>query len=147
MDKTDYLWYSTAQYQALSSPDPNKKVGCVVVDPVGKVLSTGYNCFPKGIEDTKERWDNRAYKNLIVVHAEVNALLSCNRCGGATLYCTSFLCCTCAGVAIQRGIKRVVVPRIDPQSSWYGNFLEARSLLHEAGITINYIDTDTSKLL
>ncbi len=146
MHSLDRLLFKVAQDQALLSPDPRKKVGCVIADSVGKVLSVGYNCFPEGIENTQERWNNRDYKNLVVVHAEVNALLSCNRCEGATLYCTSFLCCTCAGIAIQKGVGRVVVPPINPQSSWYGNFLEARSLLREASISIDYVD-DAGKLL
>lgn len=47
-----------------------------------------------------------------VVHAEMDALLSCSRAGipttGSTLYCTTFPCHNCAKHIIASGIKRVV---------------------------------------
>jgi dCMP deaminase len=138
MNDEDRFYFGLAKEQASWSLDPNKKVGCVV-ERNGRVLTRGFNQFPRGIANTDERWANREYKNLIVIHAESHALLRSSDCYGATLYCTSFLCCTCAGLAIQRGIKRVVVPEIEKESSWYGNFLEARNLLREAGVAIDYV--------
>jgi dCMP deaminase len=137
MNDRDHFLFKLAQEQASWSLDPNKKVGCVVARN-GKVLTRGFNQFPKGIANTDARWSDKEYKNLIVVHAEAYALLSSNDCHGATLYCTSFLCSTCAGLAIQRGISRVVAPAPEPWSSWYRNFTVARSMLQEAGVTINY---------
>jgi dCMP deaminase len=131
-------YFQLAQLQATYSLDPNKKVGCVI-EKEGKILGLGYNHFPKGVASTEERWKDRDYKNLIVIHAEVSALLDANNCNGATLYCTSFLCCTCAGLAIQRGINRVVAPQPEAWSSWYRNFTVARSILREAGVTIDYV--------
>jgi deoxycytidylate deaminase len=60
---------------------------------------------------------------------------------GHTLYCTEFCCCSCVGLVIQKGITRVVVPRLNPSSSWYGNYLEARELLRETKVEIAYEDT------
>jgi len=55
-----------------------------------------------------------------VVHAEMEALLSCAREGistvGATLYCTTFPCRNCAKHIIDAGIKRVVYVEPYPKS-------------------------------
>jgi deoxycytidylate deaminase len=53
-----------------------------------------------------------------VVHAEMEAMLSCARCGastvGATPYCTTFPCHNCAKHIIAAGMKRVVY--VEPYS-------------------------------
>lgn len=55
-----------------------------------------------------------------VVHAEMDALLSCGRAGiptiGSTLYCTTFPCHNCAKHIIASGIKRVVYVEPYPKS-------------------------------
>jgi deoxycytidylate deaminase len=55
-----------------------------------------------------------------VVHAEMEAMLSCARCGastvGATLYCTTFPCHNCAKHIIAAGIRRVVYVEPYPKS-------------------------------
>ena len=55
-----------------------------------------------------------------VVHAEMDALLSCARNGmdslGATLYCTTFPCHNCAKHIVSAGIKRVVYVEPYPKS-------------------------------
>lgn len=55
-----------------------------------------------------------------VVHAEMEALLSCARnninCRGATLYCTTFPCHNCAKHIIAAGIERVVYIEPYPKS-------------------------------
>jgi deoxycytidylate deaminase len=55
-----------------------------------------------------------------VVHAEMEAIISCARggisCVGATLYCTTFPCHNCAKHIIAAGIKRVVYVEPYPKS-------------------------------
>jgi deoxycytidylate deaminase len=55
-----------------------------------------------------------------VVHAEMEAILSCAReginCTGGTLYCTTFPCHNCAKHLIAAGIKRVVYVEPYPKS-------------------------------
>lgn len=55
-----------------------------------------------------------------VVHAEMEAILSCSRaginCENATLYCTTFPCHNCAKHIIAAGIKRVVYVEPYPKS-------------------------------
>ena len=49
------------------SKDPSRKIGAIAVRD-RKILATGYNGFPKGIEDTHERYKNREIKYRYVVH-------------------------------------------------------------------------------
>lgn len=55
-----------------------------------------------------------------IVHAEMDALLSCSRAGistvGSTLYCTTFPCHNCAKHIIASGINRVVYVEPYPKS-------------------------------
>lgn len=55
-----------------------------------------------------------------VVHAEMDALLSCSRAGistvGSTLYCTTFPCHNCAKHIVASGVKRVVYVEPYPKS-------------------------------
>lgn len=55
-----------------------------------------------------------------IVHAEMDALLSCSRAGiptvGSTLYCTTFPCHNCAKHIIASGIKRVIYVEPYPKS-------------------------------
>ncbi len=73
-----------------------------------------------------------------IVHAEMEALLSCARIGvstvGATLYCTTFPCHNCAKHIIDAGIKRVVYVEPYPKSKaldLYNDSIELRTNLEK----------------
>jgi len=142
-------FFNLAKQVSNWSKDPNKKVGCVITRPDRSVCSIGYNGFPRGIADLPERLQIKEIKNQLVIHAEANAILNSRDHDHAThtLYCTSFCCCSCSGLIIQKGIREVVVPTIDPHSSWYANFQSARNILDEAGVTILWVDPNTGCLL
>jgi len=58
------------------SKDPSTKVGAVIIDPRNKrIISTGFNGFPVGVENTTDRLGTREIKYKMVVHAETNALM------------------------------------------------------------------------
>ena len=148
MSKWHSRFFSLAQTVSDWSKDPNKKVGAVIVRPDKTISSVGYNGFPRGIRDSPELLNNKELKNQLIIHAEANALLNSKDESnvGHTLYCTSFCCCNCAGLLIQKGIKHIVVPELDPHSSWYTNFLSSRNVLHEVGVRIDYINPVTYQL-
>ena len=56
------------------SKDPSTKVGCIITNPNYRVISQGYNGFPKGTSDSKVLYNDRPEKYRRIVHAEVNAL-------------------------------------------------------------------------
>jgi dCMP deaminase len=100
-----------AEVVSFKSKDPSTKVGAVILTKDNKVLSTGFNGFPRGVEDLVERYKDRPLKYQLVAHAERNAIDLCQiRPVGATLYCNKvFVCKECAKSIIQSGITRVVV--------------------------------------
>lgn len=91
------------------SKDPRTQVGSVIVSDRRRVVSVGYNGFPRHIEDRGDWLEDRETKHLFVAHAERNALDNAE-CSvvGSTVYTTLFPCNECAKSIIQRGITRVV---------------------------------------
>lgn len=70
----DIRFLELASHVSTWSKDPNTKVGAVIANENRQVLSLGYNGFPRGVEDKKSRYEDRATKLLFVAHAERNAL-------------------------------------------------------------------------
>ncbi|MGZ5501546.1 MAG: anti-phage dCTP deaminase, partial [Nitrososphaeraceae archaeon] len=75
-----------------------------------------------------------------VVHAEMEAILSCGRTGisciGSTLYCTTFPCHNCAKHIIASGITRVVYVEPYPKSKaleFHSDSIELRTKLEAKG--------------
>lgn len=136
--KWDLRFLDLARFISDWSKDPSTKVGAVIVDTNNRIVSVGYNGFPKGVEDN-ERLSERDEKYKIIVHGEINAILFANKpVAGCTLYTIPFEPCPrCAGLVIQSGITRVVAPRND-NPRWEEDFKISRLLFAEAGVKIDY---------
>jgi dCMP deaminase len=126
------------------SVDPSTKVGCILVRD-RRVISTGYNGFPKNISDNFERLMDREKKYEITVHAEVNAITTAALHGVSTDGCSAYVtfspCSRCAAVLINAGIKEVYVTggSIIPDR-WLDNLITASNLLAEAGVLYKVLD-------
>ena len=97
-----------AKLASTRSPDSQTKCGCIVVDKKHRILSQGYNGFPRGLND-KELPTTRPDKYPWMIHAEANALLNCNTpLHGATAYITTAPCFSCLLLMWQAGITEVV---------------------------------------
>jgi dCMP deaminase len=122
------------------SKDPSTKVGAVVIGKDGQVLSQGYNGFPRGIQDSKKRFENKKIKYELVVHAEMNSIYNASLTGvslkGSTLYVYGLpICNECAKGIIQVGIKRVIATRPKVYNSdWNKSIEQAKQLFNEAEI-------------
>lgn len=66
-EKWDRHFLGLADQHSQMSKDPSTKVGAIIVGPDREVLSAGFNGFPRGIEDSKERLHNRDLKLKLVV--------------------------------------------------------------------------------
>ena len=64
-DKWDFRFIELARHIALWSKDPSTKVGCVVVGEDREIRSTGFNGFPRGIDDNAERLLDRQKNTLL----------------------------------------------------------------------------------
>lgn len=139
-DKWDIRYLEMARLVSTWSKDPSTQTGAVVVRPDNSVASVGYNGFPRGIEDTPERYADRETKYSYIVHCEMNAVLSAHTTvRGDTLYTWPFFSCDrCAMHMIQAGISRVVAPSCPPdkQDRWSAILEDSKKRFREAGVEV-----------
>jgi len=148
MNVLDFL--PVARAVASQSKDPRTKVGAVILGPHFEIRSTGWNGFPRHVNDTQDRWDTREIKYKYVCHAEANAITNAARMGtsleGCTLLVTElFPCQECAKLIIQSGITHLYVPDIDPDPTWEESFRVAAEMFEEAGVRLRFYDPDFKK--
>ena len=140
-EKWDSRFLELAKLISEWSKDPSTKVGCVVVGEDREVRSTGFNGFPRGIEDDPTRLGDRDQKYPLICHAEENAIMHAARIGvslkGNTAYVTWPPCSRCSRSLIQAGVKEVVYPSdVDVPERWKEDFEISTGMLNEAGITV-----------
>ena len=111
----DEYFMGVALLSAMRSKDPNTQVGACIVNDDNRIVSVGYNGFPRGCSDEDFPWERRAdnqndTKYPFVCHAELNAILNSNGIGvkGSRIYVALFPCNECAKAIIQAGIKEIV---------------------------------------
>lgn len=118
MKRTNYIswdeyFMGVASLASLRSKDPNTSVGACIVSDSKKILSIGYNGFPRGISDDDFPWNNEGEflntKYPYVVHAEANAILNATApLNNSSIYVTLFPCNECVKLIIQSGIKKII---------------------------------------
>lgn len=145
-EKWDRRFLELATIVSGWSKDPSTKVGAVIVDPLRRIVGTGYNGFPRGVDDFEERYFDREVKYKLVVHAELNAILTAgDRAVGSTIYVVPAfgsppLCSNCAKAVIQSGIVRVVgyKPNVDQATMerWKEELDAAELMCYEAGVEV-----------
>ena len=108
-----------ARLVASWSKDPSTQVGAVIVDPDKRIISTGFNGFPRGVADDPV---DREVKLLRTIHAEENALLFAR----------------CAAKLVQSGIARVVypLPPVDFAERWALEMGQAQAMFDEVGVAV-----------
>lgn len=136
-NKWDKFFLGLAEYTSTASKDPSTKVGAVIVDEDRRVVSIGYNGFPKGVQDLESRLSERELKYKFIVHAERNALLFANKSTqDCTIYTYPFMpCATCTGMIIQAGIKQVV-SFYKKETRWLDDFKISTTMFEEAGVKL-----------
>lgn len=111
--KWHYRFLNIAFEVASWSKDRSTRAGCVVVKD-RRILSTGYNGFPPGIDDDNDYYHQRPQKYTYVQHDSQNAIYQAAKYGiqvpGADMYLTTCPCGVCAGGIVSVGIKRVFWP-------------------------------------
>lgn len=136
----DEYFMGVADLSGLRSKDPNTQVGACIVSEDNKILSMGYNGFPKGCSDDEFPWnrsdeeDSFNTKYMYVTHSELNAILN-YRGGsleGSKLYVTLFPCNECAKAIIQAGIKTIVYK--DDKYADTASTRASKRMLNAAGV-------------
>ena len=137
----DTYFLEMATLVAKKSKDPSTKVGAVIVGPEHEVRSTGYNGFPRGIDEyPPSRWE-RPEKYQWCEHAERNAIYNAAMMGTPLKGCTAYVQCTpCAPCG--RGITEVVISKENPfsdRSDWKDDIDFSLEMLKEAGVSIKWV--------
>ena len=121
-----------------------RQVGAVIVKDK-RILATGYNGVPSGIEHCAERGclrdrlgvpSGERHEPSRGIHAEQNAIVQAAYLGvsidNSTLYCTNQPCILCAKMLINAGVKRIVVRDGYPDEA-------AAEMLEEADLHIELL--------
>jgi len=138
-DWDDYFM-EMATLVSTKSKDPSTKVGAVIVSKDNKVRSTGYNGFPRGMEDDN-RYNDRALKYKLTEHAERNAIYNAEMSlEGCKIYVNSLPpCCECAKGIIQSGIKEVIILDKEIPERWKEECFIALKMLNECEVKVRKI--------
>lgn len=130
-------------WATLSTCSSRSAVGCVLVDPSGRIVASGYNGSPRGLphcDDVGCKFDSSGHC-VRVVHAELNAILQCAitgvSCEGTTLYSTHSPCIRCAVLLIQAGIKKVIY---EQEYGKLDDVIAVNNLLLSAGVSVRSIN-------
>lgn len=146
----DEYFMIKAIVSAFRSKDPSTQVGCVIVDGNKHQISSGYNGFVSGIDETKlswskdgEYWDS---KYPYVVHAEANCILhSPYSVKGCVLYSTLFPCNECAKMICSSGISEVVY--LNDKYSSEKSTIASKKLLCLTNIKTRHCPIDKEKVI
>lgn len=111
MDRPDWNQYFMSLCLCVSqrSHDKHTKCGAIIVDNHYRVLSIGYNGFPRNTPHEAMSLE-RPDKYFYMVHSEENAIINATQSlDGTTIYITGHPCHRCMRMIIQAGITKVVV--------------------------------------
>lgn len=146
--KDEYFMH-LAIYAAVRSKDTRTHIGAVLVSPSDNLISSGYNGFPRGVNDDVPGRHLKPEKDYWVEHAERNAIYQAAREGiktlGCRLYTPAIPCSSCARALIQAGIVEVITHAAWPMNKqdpkWQAEEERSIVLLNEAGVTLREIAT------
>lgn len=138
MANWDKRYIEMAQLVASWSKDPRKQVGAVITKE-NYIMGIGFNGFPRGIEDTRERLEHKELKLKLILHAEVNAIMNA-RGQGDTIYVFPCLpCMPCFMQLVQTGIRRVVTSQLSLGRKTNWDDALVKQIASEIGVEILFI--------
>jgi len=139
--KWELRYLEMAKLVSTWSKDQSTKVGAVIVDSDNTVISVGFNGLPRRIQDTDQRLNNRDVKLKMIIHAEINAIITAKRpLNNTTIYTYPFMSCSqCAGLIIQSGICRHISYKTDNER-WKDSFDLALEMFDEARVIVNLLE-------
>lgn len=104
----DKYFINIAYSISLKSKDKTK-VGAILVSTIdNRIISTGYNGLPAGINDNID-WTNRDLVHSMIIHAEMNCIIySNNKFENSILYSTLSPCKDCIKIIAAAKINKVI---------------------------------------
>ena len=145
--KWDEYFINIAEQVKLKSKDRKTQIGVVVVGKDNEIVSTGYNSFPRGINDNLNERQERPEKYFWFEHAERNAIYNAARIGvstlGTTMYMTCGMSCSdCARAIINSGVSKIVLRKGKGAkgNKWNESAERSMKMFEEAGVIVEYYD-------
>ena len=136
-----------AEQVKLKSKDNNTKIGVVLVGKNNEIVSTGYNSFPRGINDDVAERQEKPEKYFWFEHAERNCIYNAARIGVSTLGTTMYMtcgisCADCARAIISAGVEKIVLRSGKGAMSpkWQESAERSNQMFKEAGIIVEFFD-------
>jgi len=134
----------------LKSKDKNTQIGAIIVGKDKEIISTGYNSFPRGINDGIPSRQERPEKYFWFEHAERNAIYNAARIGvstdGTTMYLNCGIpCADCTRGIINAGIVRIFCERGEHGAKgikWEESAERSWDMLEEAGVEVCFYDNE-----
>jgi dCMP deaminase len=143
----DEYFINIAEQVKLKSKDKRTQIGVVVVGKDNEIVSTGYNSFPRGIDDNISDRQERPEKYFWFEHAERNAIYNAARIGvstlGTTMYMTCGMSCSdCARAIINSGVSKIVLRKGKGAkgNKWNESAERSMKMFEEAGVIVEYYD-------
>lgn len=143
----DEYFMGVAILASQRSKDPSTQVGACIVNDDNKIMSVGYNGFPRGCSDDEFPWERQGDKESstkypYVCHAELNAILNAggNSLKDCRIYVALFPCNECAKAIIQCGIKEVIY--ISDKYADTDLVQASKRMLKCAGVKLTPFDSD-----
>ena len=143
----DEYFINIAEQVKLKSKDNNTKIGVVLVGKNNEIVSTGYNSFPRGINDNISERQEKPEKYFWFEHAERNCIYNAARIGVSTLGTTMYMtcgisCADCARAIISAGVEKIVLRSGKGAMSpkWQESAERSNQMFKEAGIIVEFFD-------
>ena len=143
----DEYFINIAEQVKLKSKDNNTKIGVVLVGKNNEIVSTGYNSFPRGINDDVTERQEKPEKYFWFEHAERNCIYNAARIGVSTLGTTMYMtcgisCADCARAIISAGVEKIVLRSGKGAMSpkWQESAERSNQMFKEAGIIVEFFD-------
>lgn len=110
MSKLSWDEYYMNIADAVSTKSPDRiKVGSVLIsNKDNKILSTGYNSTPKGVNNANIDFTDRDLIKKIIVHSELNCVIYKNNFEDCTLYVTRSPCEKCVLVLAAARVNKII---------------------------------------
>jgi dCMP deaminase len=129
------------------SKDESTKIGVVIVGTDKQIITTGYNSFPRGINDDLPERQERPEKYYWFSHAETNAIINAALNGTSTKDSIMYMscgvpCADCARNIINAGVKEIVCRKdqkvMNNPEKWENIGKISLKMFKESGVKVRY---------
>lgn len=147
VEKWDKRFLRIAREVSRWSKDPSTQVGAIAVKD-RRILATGYNGFPREIDDDPARLVDRELKHKYIVHAEQNMIYNATNNAVSLQGCTVYVwglpnCSECTKGLIQVGAEEIICAYpVDSNPKWMDSYSLSEELMHEAGVLSHVYNTE-----